>query len=201
MKRPSKVVLATNNAKKLVELRRCVAEAGLDVEILGLEDFPAYPPPAETEDSFDGNALIKAKAAAAATGLAAIADDSGIEVNELNDMPGVRSARWAGPEEDDDANLQLLLRQLDGVPQERRGARFVCALAFADPEGHRKLWHGVVHGHVTEAPRGTNGFGYDPIFVPEDHESTTAEMEPSEKDSISHRGQAVRSFLDWLKGS
>src|SRR5690606_30911328 len=131
--RPSKVVLATNNEKKLVELRRMVDDAGLEVEILGLGDFEPYPAPDETDNSFDGNACIKAQAAAAHTGIPAVADDSGIEVDELNDMPGVRSARWAGPQEDDEDNLRLLLDQLHGVPEERRGARFICALAYVTP--------------------------------------------------------------------
>lgn len=198
IKRPDKVVLATNNEKKLSELRRLVDEAGLSVEILGLADFPKYPAPAETENTFDGNAFIKAEAAVKHTGIPALADDSGIEVDELNDMPGVRSARWAGPAEDDQANLDLLLDQMQGVPAERRGARFVCALAYVNTDGERQVWHGVVHGHVVEQPRGTHGFGYDPIFVPEGHEATTAEMAPAAKDAISHRGQAVRSFIHWL---
>lgn len=199
MSRPRKVVLATNNAKKLVELRRVVEEAGLDVQVLGLADFPPYPDPVETERTFEGNAYLKAEAAMLATGAAAVADDSGIEVDELNDMPGVRSARWAGPQHDDDDNLNLLLAQMDGVPADRRGARFVCALAYVAPDGERHLWRGVMPGRLAEAPRGTNGFGYDPVFVADGHDLTNGQLSPADKDAISHRGQAVRAFVAWLK--
>lgn len=195
----TRIVLATNNAKKLTELRRVVHAAGIDVEVAGLADFPAYPDPAETGRTFEENALIKARAAAERTGVSAVADDSGIEVDELNDMPGVRSARWAGPACDDEANLQLLLDQLEGVPPERRGARFVCALAWVTPQGEERLWRGVMPGRVAEHRAGERGFGYDPIFVAHGHDVTTAELTHDEKDAISHRGQAVRSFVSWLK--
>lgn len=195
----TRIVLATNNAKKLNELRRVVHAAGIDVEVAGLADFPAYPDPAETGRTFEENALIKARTAAERTGVPAVADDSGIEVDELNDMPGVRSARWAGPACDDEANLQLLLDQLDGVPAERRGARFVCALAWVTPQGEERLWRGVMPGRVAERRAGERGFGYDPIFVAHGHDVTTAELTHDEKDAISHRGQAVRSFVSWLK--
>lgn len=198
MSRPDRVVLATNNAKKLVELRRVVAEAGLDLQVLGLSDFPPYPDPVETERTFEGNAFLKAEAAMRATGVAAVADDSGIEVDELNDMPGVRSARWAGPQHDDSDNLNLLLAQLDGVPADRRGARFVCALAYVAPDGERHLWRGVMPGRVAESPQGTNGFGYDPVFVADGHDVTNGQLSPAAKDAISHRGQAVRAFVGWL---
>lgn len=194
-----RIVLATNNPKKLVELRRVVEGAHLDVQILGLSDFPSYPQPEETERTFEGNAILKAQAAARATGVEAIADDSGITVEELNEMPGVRSARWAGPQCDDTANLELLLAQLDGVPMERRGSQFVCALAHVSPGGKRRVFRGEMPGHVATSARGDNGFGYDPVFIPEGHETTTAEMSAAEKDTISHRGQAVRAFVDWLQ--
>lgn len=194
-----RIVVATSNAKKLAELRRVVEAAGLDVAILGLSDFPAYPAPEETEKTFEGNAIIKAQAAAEHTGVEAIADDSGVTVGELNDMPGVRSARWAGPACDDDANVDLLLAQLDGVPGDRRDAQFVCALAHVTPGGKRRVFRGELPGRIATSPRGGNGFGYDPIFVPEGHDVTTAEMSAAEKDAISHRGQAVRAFVDWLK--
>ena len=194
-----RIVLATNNPKKLVELRRVVEGAHLDVQILGLSDFPSYPQPEETERTFEGNAILKAQAAARATGVEAIADDSGITVEELNEMPGVRSARWAGPQCDDTANLELLLAQLDGVPMERRGSQFVCALAHVTPGGKRRVFRGEMPGHVATSARGDNGFGYDPVFIPEGHETTTAEMSAAEKDTISHRGQAVRAFVDWLQ--
>ena len=196
-----RIVLATGNPKKLVELRRVVEAAGLDIQILGLADFPAYPEPEETEKTFEGNAMLKAQAAARHTGVEAIADDSGITIEELNDMPGVRSARWAGPACDDAANLALLVAQLDGVPAARRGGRFVCALAHVTPGGKRHVFRGEMPGHVTTAPRGSNGFGYDPIFVPDGHDQSAAEMSAQDKDAISHRGQAVRAFVDWLKES
>ncbi len=195
-----RVVLATNNAKKLVELQRALAEAGLEVEVLGLKDFEAYPEPLETERTFEGNAVIKAEAACAHTGVAALADDSGLEVDELNAMPGVRSARWAGPECDDAANNRLLLAQLDGVAPERRGARFVCALALVLPDGSRELWRGEMPGRIADGERGEGGFGYDPLFLPDDEERTSAELSAAEKDAISHRGKAVRGFVSWLKG-
>ena len=193
-----RIVVATNNPKKLVELRRVVEAAELDVQILGLADFPVYPEPEETEKTFEGNAMLKAQAAALHTGVEAIADDSGITVEELNDMPGVRSARWAGPGCDDTANVELLLAQLDGVPTPRRAGQFVCALAHVTPGGKRRVFRGEMPGHVATAARGDNGFGYDPIFVPEGQDLTTAEMAAADKDAISHRGQAVRAFVDWL---
>lgn len=199
MSLPERIVLATNNPKKLAELRRLVELAGLSVEVAGLVDFPDYPEPEETERTFEGNAFLKAAAAARETGLTAIADDSGLEVDELNGMPGVRSARWSGPACDDEENNALLLAQLDGVPVERRGARFVCALALVGPDGERRVWHGYMRGHITETPAGANGFGYDPLFVPAGLDVTSAELSPDEKDSISHRGHAVRAFIDHLR--
>ncbi|MGJ3508534.1 RdgB/HAM1 family non-canonical purine NTP pyrophosphatase [Enemella sp. A6] len=189
----NRVVLATHNAKKLEELRRLVADAGIDV--VGLSEVADYPEPAETELTFEGNALLKATAAAQATGLPALADDSGLEVDVLNRMPGVRSARWAGPEGDDRANLELLLRQLHDVETRRRTARFVCVMAFAHPDGRTELQRGEVEGVIITEPRGSNGFGYDPIFVPQGFEQTTAELTAEAKDEISHRGRAVRAMV------
>ena len=200
-----KVVLATNNPKKLVELRRVIRDAGLAVEVLGLGDFDPYPEPAETERTFEGNAFIKAEAAARHTGLPALADDSGLEVDELNSMPGVRSARWAGPECNDAANNALLLAQLAGVPAKRRGAlpicgaRFVCALALVLPDGGRQLWREEMPGRIAEEERGDGGFGYDPLFLPDGRACTSAELTAAQKDAISHRGKAVRAFVAWLK--
>ncbi len=194
------MVLATHNAKKLAELRRLVVAAGLDVAVLGLGDLPSYPEPAETETTFEGNALIKARAAVARTGRIALADDSGIAVDRLNGMPGVRSARWAGPGSTDAANNELLLRQLDDVPDPYRTARFVCAMAMATPDGTEVVRHGVVEGRLLTEPRGENGFGYDPLFVPDGHQQTTAELDPAAKDAISHRGRAVRAILIDLQG-
>lgn len=190
------VVLATRNLKKLDELRRVLADEG--IQVLGLSDVRPYPEPAETETTFEGNAVLKARACVAATGLPALADDSGLSVDVLNGMPGVRSARWAGPEASDADNLELLVRQLADVPAARRGARFVCALALALPGGITEVVHGEVAGRLTDRPRGSNGFGYDPIFVPDGAERTTAEMEPAEKDAISHRGRAIRAIAPVL---
>lgn len=198
MNRPTRVVLATNNPKKLVELRRVVEQAGLDVEVLSLADVEPYPEPEETERTFEGNALIKARAAAERSGIAAVADDSGLEVDELNGMPGVRSSRWAGPMCDDDENNELLLAQLHGVPAERRTARFRCALALVSPDGEQRVWHGTMEGRIGEAPVGDNGFGYDPLFIPQGGERSSGEMSPEEKDAMSHRGEAVRAFVAWL---
>lgn len=198
MKPPSRILLATNNPKKLAELRRVIEAAQLPVEVQGLSDLPRYPEPDETERTFQGNALIKARAAATHTGLVAVADDSGLEVDELNGMPGVRSSRWAGPMGDDEENNELLLAQLHGVPAARRSARFHCALALVTPEGEERAWHGIMEGRIADAPHGENGFGYDPLFIPDGDERTTAQLEPEEKDAISHRGKAVRAFVEWL---
>ena len=162
----SRVVLATHNAKKLAELRRIAVQAAPDVEILGLAEVAPYPEPAETERTFAGNALLKARACVVATGLPALADDSGLEVDVLNGMPGVRSARWAGPEATDTDNNELLLRQLHDVPPPERTARFVCAMAAVFPSGIEHVFLGVMSGHLVEAPRGENGFGYDPCSWP-----------------------------------
>jgi XTP/dITP diphosphohydrolase len=190
--------VATNNERKLAELRRIVAEAAPEVEVLGLADLPAYPEPAETERTFAGNALLKARAAVAATGLPALADDSGLEVEALNQMPGVRSARWNGPQATDRDNNELLLRQLSDVPAADRAARFVCAMAAVLPDGTEHVRLGVMSGRLAEAPRGQNGFGYDPLFVAEGNTVTNGELDPSAKDAISHRGQAVRAIVPVL---
>lgn len=190
------VVLATRNAKKLAELRRVLDAEGLDV--LGLADVTPYPEPEETETTFEGNALLKARACVAATGLPSLADDSGLAVDALGGMPGVRSARWAGPGATDADNLSLVLRQLADIPHARRGAQFVCALALALPDGRTEVVHGEVAGRLTMWARGENGFGYDPIFLPDGHDRTTAEMTPEEKDAISHRGRAIGAMAPVL---
>jgi XTP/dITP diphosphohydrolase len=193
-----KVVLATNNAKKLAELRRLVDEQQLDLTVLGLADVAPYPEPAETERTFEGNALLKARACRDATGEAALADDSGIEVDLLNNMPGVRSARWAGKGATDQQNLDLLIAQLaDTDPAERTG-RFVCAMAYAACDGTEHVLRATMEGHLVSTPVGANGFGYDPIFVADGNTRTNAELAPAEKDAISHRGKAVRAMLHWL---
>lgn len=194
------VVLATHNAKKLVELQRVLAVSGLEVRVLGLDDLPAYPEPAETEWTFEGNALLKARACVAATGQAALADDSGIAVDVLNGMPGVRSARWAGAGASDAENLDLLLRQLDDVDDPARAARFVCAMALVLPDGSEHVLRREMPGRLARDKRGSNGFGYDPAFLPDGYDVTSAELSPEAKDAISHRGQAVRAMADVLRG-
>ena len=193
------VVVATHNAKKAAELHRVLAAAGIDAEVKGLDELPSYPEPAETERTFEGNALIKARAAVAATGQIAVADDSGIAVDLLNGMPGVRSARWSGPEATDKRNLDLLIAQLTDTEEADRTARFVCAMALVTPDGHEHLVRGVMPGHLVLAPRGSNGFGYDPIFIADGNTVTNAELTPDQKDAISHRGQAVRAIVPLLR--
>ncbi|HEX6473059.1 MAG TPA: RdgB/HAM1 family non-canonical purine NTP pyrophosphatase [Streptosporangiaceae bacterium] len=191
-----RVVLATRNAGKIAELRRILS----GVEVVGLDAFPDAPEVPETELTFAGNALLKAKAIARHTGLPAVADDSGLCVDALGGMPGVFSARWAGRHGDDVANLELLLAQLADVPPAVRGAHFACAAALALPSGADRVVTGRLDGRIIDAPRGTGGFGYDPIFVPDGESRTTAEMSPAEKDAISHRGRAFRALAKILPG-
>ena len=194
----ARIVLATRNQHKVAELRRILEGSGLDVDLIGTQEFPDLPEVAETGSSFAANALLKARDVAHRTGLIAIADDSGLCVDALNGMPGIFSARWAGQHGDDRANLELLLAQLADVPSPRRGASFHCAAAVATPQGEERVVEGVLDGGVIEQPRGSNGFGYDPIFVPRGYVLTTAELTPQEKDAISHRGQAFRALVPVL---
>jgi XTP/dITP diphosphohydrolase len=193
-----RVVLATRNQHKVVEVRRILADAALDVDLVGLDAFPDAPDVAETGLTFEENALLKARAISRATGLPAIADDSGLAVEVLGDMPGIFSARWAGNHGDDAANLQLLLAQLSDVADPDRAAAFVCAAALAMPDGTEDVVRGELRGRIITAPRGSNGFGYDPVFVPDGETRTTAELEPKEKDAISHRGVAFRALAERL---
>ncbi|TDC09819.1 RdgB/HAM1 family non-canonical purine NTP pyrophosphatase [Nonomuraea longispora] len=185
-----KIVLATRNAGKIAELRRILA----GFEIVGLEEFPEIGEVAETGVTFEENALLKAHAVAQGSGLPAVADDSGLCVDVLNGMPGVFSARWSGRHGDDQANLDLLLAQLSDVPADRLSAHFACTAALAVPSGESRAVEGVLPGRLVKTPRGTNGFGYDPILVPDGYDRTTAEMSPDEKDAISHRGRAFRAL-------
>ncbi|HEU4947765.1 MAG TPA: RdgB/HAM1 family non-canonical purine NTP pyrophosphatase [Kribbella sp.] len=193
----TKVLLASRNEKKLEELRRILTPIVPDVQVLGLADVAPYDEPAETEPTFEGNALLKARAALAATGLPSIADDSGICVDALNGMPGVLSARWAGPDKDNHENNLLLLGQLEDVPDERRGAVFVAAVAFCrtDDDGGvvEEVVRGEMRGSVIRELRGSGGFGYDVLFVPAGSDRTTAELSVEEKDAISHRGKSLRA--------
>ena len=194
-----RVVLATRNAHKLGELRAILADLGVRVELVGVTDFPDVPDVAETELSFAGNALLKAVAVAEATGLPAIADDSGICVDALNGVPGIFSARWAGKHGDDAANLDLLLAQVSDVPDEHRGAQFVCAAALAEPGGARRVVEeGRIEGVLLRERHGEGGFGYDPIFRPNGYDVTTAELTPEEKNRISHRRLAFAALAPHL---
>ena len=190
-----RLLLATTNQGKLRELRAILAS--VPVELVGLEDAGPGPPPKveETGATFLENARIKARAYAAWSGLAAVADDSGLEVDALGGAPGVHSARYAGPAADDRANLDKLLRELAGVPPERRGARFRCSAVLAEPGGERR-WHADAawEGRIIEAPRGSNGFGYDPVFLPAGWDRTSAEVDEATKDAASHRGMAFRAL-------
>lgn len=194
-----RVVLATQNAHKLVEMRRILNEEGLDIELVGTDQFPDLTDVVENGSTFAANALLKARSVCAETGLPAIADDSGLGVDALNGMPGIFSARWSGSHGDDLANLNLLLGQLTDVPDARRGAAFHCAAAVVLPDGTERVVEGTIDGTLIREPRGTNGFGYDPIFVPVGESRTTAEMSAEEKDAISHRGRAMRALVPVLR--
>ena len=198
----TRVFLASRNAKKLVEMQRILAEHVDGVEVLGLDDVADYPEPVEDQPTFEGNALLKARVGFAATGLPTIADDSGLCVSALNGMPGVLSARWSGPpgadkRGADERNNELLLAQLSDVPDERRDAWFECAIAFVATDGSELVEHGRMSGRIIHAPRGRGGFGYDVVFVADEHadaDLTSAELDPVEKDRVSHRGHALRAL-------
>lgn len=195
-----RVVLASRNEAKLAELRRIIEGtgegAGSKIRIVGLPPGPDVP---ETGTTFGENALIKARAGVEETGLPAIADDSGLAVDELAGLPGVRSARWSGMRGGtrharDAANNALLLAQLDDVPPERRGAAFVCAAALVTPQGTEHVVHGEMRGRLLTSPHGDGGFGYDPLFVADGQTRTNAELTAAEKNAISHRGRAFRAL-------
>jgi len=192
------LILATRNQGKLRELARIL---GSHIRLVGLDAFPGAPDVPETGATFEANALLKARAVAAYTNLPSVADDSGLSVDAMNGMPGVLSARWAGRHGDDKANLRLLLDQVADVPDTRLGARFVCAAALAVPGGREWVVTGEVVGRLIREPRGSGGFGYDPIFLPTGFEETTAEMTPEAKDAISHRGRAFRALAPFITGS
>jgi XTP/dITP diphosphohydrolase len=199
------VVLATRNAAKLRELARILGaedgaslDGGEQIRLVGLDEFPGAPDVPETGATFEENALLKARAITDYTGLPAVADDSGLCVDALNGMPGVLSARWAGRHGDDQANLELVLAQVADVPDTRLGAQFVCAAALV-ADGAEWVVTGRVEGRLIRAPRGSGGFGYDPIFLPDGFDQTTAEMTAEAKDAISHRGRAFRALTPFIK--
>ncbi len=192
----NRVFLASRNRKKIAEMERILREHAPGIEVLGIDDVDGYVEPVEDQPTFEGNALLKARAGVAATGLPSLADDSGLCVDALNGMPGVLSARWSGSAKSDEANNQLLLAQLEDVPDHRRGAHFACAVAFCHPAGE-VVAHGRMDGEVIREQRGDGGFGYDVLFVADEHsepELTSAELSPEEKDRLSHRGRALREI-------
>ena len=191
---PIALVLATHNAHKLTELRRILSAAGVPVSLTGLDEFPGAPEVAETGLTFAENALLKARAMAAFTQLPSVADDSGLCVDVLGGMPGIFSARWSGRHGDDAANLALVLAQLSDITDPHRRAHFACAAALALPDGREHVVEGRLDGKLVGSPRGSGGFGYDPIFLPDGYALTTAEMTPDAKDAISHRGRAFRAL-------
>ena len=188
------IVLATRNKGKIRELERIFASNLPGVKLLGTDAFPDLADVAETEDTFEGNALLKARAVSHFTNLPAIADDSGLAVDHLGGAPGIFSARYSGVHGDDQANLNKVLREMDGVSN--RKAQFVCAAAFVAPRGYEMVLRAEMVGNLIDAPRGEKGFGYDPIFIPIGFNQTTGEMDPELKDSISHRGKAMRELAE-----
>lgn len=198
-----RVVLATRNAHKVKELARILADTGTGVTLAGLDEFPGAPEVPETGLTFADNSLLKARAIASFTGLPAIADDSGLAVDALHGMPGIFSALWSGKHGDDQANLDLLLGQMADISQ--RGAQFICVASLVVPgagpaQAREQTVTGVLPGRLAREPRGSNGFGYDPVFVPEGEQRTAAELAPEEKDAISHRGRAFRALAQNFLG-
>lgn len=193
-----KAILATNNSHKVSEFRRAFAENGIDIQLLTLKEVGFFDEIVEDADSFEGNAFIKAYTVAKKCNMPAIADDSGLEVDFLGGAPGVFSARYAGEDSDDDRNNKKLLEELFGVPAEKRTARFVCTICVCDPEGNRFFATGKGEGVILDSPRGDNKFGYDPLFFVPALEKTYAELDESTKNSISHRGNAIRILAQKL---
>lgn len=196
-----RVVLATRNEGKVVELRAILAGVLDEVgcELVGVTEFADVADVVETGVTFEENATLKAVTVARATGLPALADDSGLAVDVLGGAPGVFSARWSGRHGDDRANLELLLAQVGDVPDEHRGAAFVCSAVLALPDGRTAAREGRFEGRLTRAPRGENGFGYDPVLQVAGDTRTAAELDPAEKNAISHRGQAFSALADDLR--
>ena len=189
----SDLVLATRNKGKIAEVERLISQYAGNINLRSVADFN-LDDVEETGTTFEENALLKADTIARLTGLPALADDSGISIDALDGAPGVYSARWSGVHGDDAANIAKVLKELDGVPDSDRGAQFVCVIALALPDGRHIMVRGEVHGTVGHEPIGEYGFGYDPIFQPHGYEITTAQMDPELKDSISHRGRALREI-------
>jgi XTP/dITP diphosphohydrolase len=192
---PHQLLLATRNKGKIEEFRRILeAVAPGEIELVGLDSFPDLHDVVEDGSTFQENALKKAREMSIASGIPAIADDSGLCVDFLNGDPGIFSARWAGSHGDDVANLEKVLQQLDGVPESQRGAHFTCVAALYLPDGRSHCEEAQFHGKILFSPVGEHGFGYDPIFAPEGYSISSAEMSAEEKDSISHRGKSLRAI-------
>ncbi len=193
------IVLATRNKKKIEEIRRIVAD--LPISVLSLDNFPDCPETVEDKDTFEGNAVKKAVEVCTCTGKTALADDSGLEVDALGGAPGVYSARYAGNaggSNNDVRNYEKLLSELRNVPDEKRGARFVCCMALAFPDGTVETFFGFAEGSIGHEPKGKTGFGYDPVFIPKGYKNTFAEMSGDEKDRLSHRGKALEKLASSL---
>ena len=195
----AELLVASRNVKKLAELRRILDAARVTgITLVGLDEVAPFAEAPETAATFEGNALAKARDGAAATGMACVADDSGLEVDALHGMPGVLSARWSGAHGDDAANTALLLAQLSDVPEDRRGAAFVSASALVVPGGEETVVRGEWRGRIARTGRGDNGFGYDPVFIPDGATHSSAELTPGEKDTLSHRARALQQLLPAL---
>ena len=193
------IVIATRNKQKLEEVRRIALDWA--IPILSLDNFPDCPQVEEDGETFEANAVKKAASVARCSGKHALADDSGLEVDALGGAPGVLSSRYAGRDADDLKSIEKLLNAMRSVGAERRGGRFVCCLALASPAGVLKTFWGEVRGRIGTEPRGTSGFGYDPVFYPEGQHRTFAEMSAVEKDIISHRGKALRELGRYLRAN
>ncbi len=195
-----KVVVATRNRHKVREIEVLLEEAGLDLEAVPIDDLAPHAELVEDQDTFEGNALAKARQASAACGLPALADDSGIEVDALEGAPGVRSARWAGEPCDDDRNNQKMLHEMAAVPADRRSARYRCAAVFVDPANQLELVRmGTCEGILLDQPRGSGGFGYDPLFFVPSLGRTMAEIDLAQKNRLSHRAAAFRALAQAVR--
>ena len=199
MRQRSRLVVASHNRAKAAEIQRILSDEGLDLDVVSLADVPGVELPPETGGTFGENATLKAEHAAAATGLPAVADDSGLEVDALDGEPGIRSARYAGENASDQDRYEKVLSLLREVPDESRTARFRCAVAYSDPEGQVLLAEGTCEGRIAREPAGAGGFGYDPIFMPEGETRTMAQVTPEEKHAVSHRGRAFRRLARVLR--
>ncbi len=191
------IVLATRNEKKIEEIKRVIGD--MPVSILTIDAFPECPEVEEEGVTFQENAVRKATTVAQCTGKPSLADDSGLEVNTLSNAPGVLSSRYAGEGATDGKNIEKLLHEMRSIVDEERNARFVCCLALAFPDGRVEIFSGQVEGRIGREPKGSHGFGYDPLFYPEGHNKTFAEMPADDKDTLSHRGKALRAFQKYLR--